>query len=180
MGNDGLIIPYLIVLRYALLPKQALAFIDSSIHDLYSYSRFYEKNAPASLASAKKLLNFLDNTEAVESSSFNDLCKRLSEFVVSLPFVDQDEFRNIDEHNPFNDFGQDVLYRYFHGSGHVPAYLDQTSDDACLFFLNDSYKYYDWFNHIEDKAIKNILNIYIEKLSLYLCGETTPIVARGS
>jgi hypothetical protein len=74
-------VPCLIILRYAILPKQVLAFIDSEIHDLHSYNAFYEKNGMDFLCSAKRFCCFVEGVENIRSIGFYDLCVKLSEFL---------------------------------------------------------------------------------------------------
>jgi hypothetical protein len=87
---------------------------------------------------------------------------------MSLPFLDYEEFRRLEEYNLFDDFEREDLYCYFCGRGHIPESLDLNLDEAGLFFMEDREAYYKWFNSLNDKSLNNVLKLYIEKLDMFL------------
>lgn len=158
-------IPYLILLRYILLPKQLLSFDYAEDRDAYSFSKFYKENKESSLLSVNEFLDFI-NGKNIGNCSFNELSFRLAQFMLSLPFLDYSEFQNLDLYNPFKDFQDEELYSYFTTTDHFPLQLNP-NQNIHLGFVDDYKKYYDWYNNIEDKSLIHLIVLYKEKLKKF-------------
>lgn len=158
-------IPYLILLRYILLPRQLLSFDYAEDKDAYSFSEFYKENKEKSLLFVNEFLDFISSNN-IGNCSFDELSYKLAQFMLSLPFLDYSEFQNLDSYNPFKDFQDEELYSYFTTTDHFPSQLD-SHEDIHLGFVDDYERYYDWYNRIEDKSLVHLITLYKEKLEQF-------------
>jgi hypothetical protein len=158
------IVPYLIVLRYALLPKQVLAFDYGADKDVYDYIQFYKENTPKVLEVARNFLGLITGKSDLTQKSFNELCDIVNPFLLSLPFLDYDELKNFEQYNPFKDFDEKELYNYFMTKEHFPNYLDPKVDEASISNIDRFNHYYNWYNNLENKSLKSLLTNYIKKI----------------
>lgn len=141
------------VVRYAILPKQVLAFDEAYQKDSYDYKQYFL--AHSSLESFEKFRKWLTSGE-VMNVEYLEASHILLSWLKEIPFLD---FGCMDM-NPFDDFEESELFSFLNGE-HIPDKLDTDEIDEFMFSWRDLSAYVKWFNELENKALPSLLELYI-------------------
>lgn len=158
--NENILVKLALV-RYVLIPCQFLDFDYAYTKDCYEFDKYYLSNKASSLASTSEFLRKVESGSI--GSSYKEKCQNILDFVSSLPFFDSSSFTDLNNYNPFDDFGNRELDSYFLGQ-HFPEELDAEYDEASLFYADSPEKYYQWYSELEDKTLLGLLRLYLSLL----------------
>lgn len=152
----------IILLRYALLPRQLLSFDEAYTKDLYDFNTAYSDNKTEIIQSAKSFCYFLQDKP--NEKSYLQQCTAIINFVSTFPFLDVSDFSDFNKYNPFDDFDKTEVQSYFNGF-HCPSSLDSENDDASIFYAPGQEKCYKWYNNLKDKTTYGLLTKYLSLLN---------------
>lgn len=149
----------LIVLRYALIPKQLLAFEYGYSKDAKEFDDWFVAGASEVARAIRTFLTFLEERKV--STTYSDKTNAIIAFSETLPFMAL-QFSSL-EFDPFEDFLSEEVDEYLDGK-HVPKFFDPEIDDCSIFYVENPEYYYAWYNEIPDKSLKNLLTMYADLL----------------
>jgi hypothetical protein len=158
--NEDILVKLTLV-RYALLPRQLLAFDEAYGKDCHEFRSYFFTNSDSCLKAAQQFLEKIESGTVGET--YIDKCVSVVAFARSLPFVDSSSFVDLSVYNPFDDFESYELECYLLGQ-HIPEEYEVEEDEASIFYSSSPELFYDWYKHLENKTLTGLLRSYIELL----------------
>lgn len=154
------ILAKLILIRYLIIPKQFIAYDLAEDNDLVCFETFYDSNIIHSL---EAINIFIEQVSSKLKREYNYLSGILLDFIVSLPFIDSEDF---EKNSPIDDDNATTLFSYFDESGHFSSTtLNSQFDEANIRYIEDFKVYYKW---LESKDFESLLQLLLEYKNLLM------------
>jgi len=157
MNKNSLI--KLALIRYALLPKQLLAFDEGYCKDSHEFNIYFSSQVQKTVSLAAACEFVTQISPSIGDISYQAKCQTILNFIDSLPFLDTSSFTPLDDYNPFDDFESEEVDEYLAG-GHIPDTFELGEDEASIFYADLPDDFYRWYNQLEDKSLISLLYVY--------------------